>query len=361
MGRVGEQAAMERALAIAVQGWGRVAPNPLVGAVLLRDGEIVGEGYHAAFGDPHAEVAALESCDDPRGATCVVTLEPCAHEGKTPPCADALIGAGVARVVVAVADPNPAAAGGIARLRWAGIEVSVGLCETHAAALNAPFLFCASRPDRPYVALKLATSLDGQLADATGKSQWLSGSEARAFVQWLRAGFGAIGVGRGTAVADDPLLTVRGPLEPRRPPTRVLFARDGEVPRKLRMFDTDSGPVVVVIPHSRVADVSEAIVNKEVMVMGADSLTAAMESLRRQGIQSILIEGGGRLATSLLDEELVDRLYWIQAPRWLGTGTPAFTRAPISLDAAESWQVTERRALGPDTLLVVDRRLCLQV
>ncbi|MCH7475363.1 MAG: dihydrofolate reductase family protein, partial [Gemmatimonadetes bacterium] len=159
----------------------------------------------------------------------------------------------------------------------------------------------------------------------------------------------------------DPLLTVRGPLEPRRPPTRVLFARDGEVPRRLRMFDTDSGPVVVVIPHSRVADVSEAIVNKEVMVMGADSLTAAMESLRRQGIQSILIEGGGRLATSLLDEELVDRLYWIQAPRWLGTGTPAFTRAPISLDAAESWQVTERRALGPDTLLVVDRRLCLQV
>ncbi len=351
---------MERALAIAVQGWGRVAPNPLVGAVLLRDGEIVGEGYHAVFGGSHAEVAALESCDDPRGATCVVTLEPCSHEGKTAPCADALIGAGVARVVVAIADPNPAAAGGIARLRGAGIEVSVGLCEAHAAALNAPFLFCASRTDRPFVALKLATSLDGQLADATGKSQWLSGSEARAFVQWLRAGFGAIGVGRGTAVADDPLLTARGPLEPRCPPTRVVFARDGEVPRRLRMFDTDSAPVVVVVPHSRVADVSEAIVNKEVMVIGADSLTAAMESLRRRGTQSILIEGGGRLATSLLDEGLVDRLYWIQAPRWLGRGTPAFARAPISLDAAESWRVTERRALGPDTLLVVDRRLCLQ-
>jgi diaminohydroxyphosphoribosylaminopyrimidine deaminase/5-amino-6-(5-phosphoribosylamino)uracil reductase len=351
---------MERALAIAVQGWGQVAPNPLVGAVLLRDGEIVGEGYHAVFGGPHAEVAALESCDDPRGATCVVTLEPCAHEGKTAPCVDALIRAGVARVVVAIPDPNPAAGGGIDRLLQAGIDVSVGLCEAHAAALNAPFLFCASRADRPFVALKLATSLDGQLADASGKSQWLSGSEARAFVQWLRAGFGAIGVGRGTAVADDPLLTVRGPLEPRSPPTRVVFARDGEIPPSLRMFDTDPATAVVVVLHSRVADVSEVVVNKEVMVIGADSLTAAMESLRRRGIQSILIEGGGRLATSLLDDGLVDRLYWIQAPRWLGSGTPAFTRTPISLDLAESWRVTDRRALGPDTLLVVDRRLCLQ-
>ena len=149
-------------------------------------------------------------------------------------------------------------------------------------------------------------------------------------------------------------------LEPRSHPTRVVLARDGEIPPSLRMFDPDPAPTIVVVTHSRVADVSEVIVNKEVMVIGADSLTAAMESLRRRDIQSVLIEGGGRLATSLLDDGLVDRLYWIQAPRWLGGVTPAFTRAPISLDLAESWRVTDRRAFGPDTLLVVDRRLCLQ-
>ena len=352
---------MERALELALRGWGRVAPNPLVGAVLLRDGNIVGEGYHAEFGGAHAEVMALAECDDPRDSTCVVTLEPCSHEGKTPPCSQALIEAGVKRVVVAIEDPTHRAGGGIARLREAGVDVSLGVCDRPAAALNAPFLFTAADSDRPFVAVKLSTSLDGLVADAAGKSQWISGSNARDFVHWLRAGFDAIGVGRRTAVADDPLLTVRGAIQPRLPPTRVVLARDGEVPPDLRLFDTDVAPVVIVVAHSRVAMVSEVVVNKGVTVLGADGLPAALRALRHAGIGSILVEGGGDLATSLLQQGLVDRLYWIQAPRWLGRGTPAFgPREAILLDAAESWVVTDRRSLGQDTLLVVDRRLCLQ-
>ena len=370
---VTEQAAMKRALELAVKGWGRVAPNPLVGAVLLRDGEVVGEGYHAEFGQAHAEVMALADCSDPRGTTCVVTLEPCCHEGKTAPCTEALIAAGVERVVAAINDPTPEAAGGMRRLADAGVDVSVGLCRESAAALNAPFLFNASRPSpspspsssassyRPFVAVKLASSLDGLLADESGNSQWISGPESRDYVHWLRAGFGAIGVGRITAVVDDPLLTVRGPLQPRVSPTRVVLSRSGELPDDLRMFDTEVAPAVIVAARSRVAELSEVFVNKGVTVLGADDLEEAMRCLREAGIASILIEGGGSLASSLLDADLVDRLYWIQAPRWLGRGTPAFQRLEgVLLESAESWPVTERRALGDDTLLVVDRRLCLQ-
>ncbi|MDH5549941.1 MAG: bifunctional diaminohydroxyphosphoribosylaminopyrimidine deaminase/5-amino-6-(5-phosphoribosylamino)uracil reductase RibD, partial [Gemmatimonadota bacterium] len=216
--------AMARALELARRGWGRVAPNPLVGAVLVREGRLLAEGYHAEFGGEHAEIRALGDCADPSGATCVVTLEPCAHHGKTPPCADALVAAGVARVVFALPDPDPVAGGGAARLRQAGIEVAEGVGRLDAAALNAPFLWSRLRPERPFVALKMATSLDGFVADRSGASQWISGPEAREYAHWLRAGFDAVAVGRGTAVADDPALTVRGSVAPRVAPTRVVFA-----------------------------------------------------------------------------------------------------------------------------------------
>src|SRR5574341_7085 len=183
-----ELEAMNRALALAVEGWGRVSPNPLVGAVLLRDGRVVGEGYHAEFGGPHAEAAALAACPDPRGATCVVTLEPCAHHGKTPPCADALISAGVRRVVIALRDPHPEARGGVEVMRGAGLDIEVGCRQEAAAALNGSFLWSVVRPDRPFLALKIAASLDGVVADAEGRSQCISGDEAREYVHWLGAG-----------------------------------------------------------------------------------------------------------------------------------------------------------------------------
>ena len=355
-----DQEAMDRALALAVAGWGRVAPNPLVGAVLVRDGHIIGEGFHAEFGGPHAEVQALAACADAAGATCVVNLEPCAHLGKTPSCADALAAAGVARVVIAVRDPDPQAGGGADRLRAAGVEVEEGVGRRAAAALNAPFFWAHARPQRPFIALKLATSLDGFIADGQGGSQWLSGAVARDYVHWLRAGFDAIAVGRRTAEIDNPLLTVRGPVEPRVTPTRVVFARDGALARRLSLVETASQvPTVVFTSAAGVSGARRDLDGTDVAVQTATSLLDAARQLRDQGVQSVLVEGGGTLATALLEAGLVDRLYWIQAPVWLGQGTPAFgARSPTLLSDAQPWSVIERRALGPDTLLVVERELC---
>ena len=350
---------MERALELSLGGWGRVAPNPLVGAVLLVDGEIIAEGFHREFGKPHAEAAALAACGDATGATCVVNLEPCSHHGKTRPCADKLIAAGVSRVVVAVNDPHPEAGGGAEQLLQAGIEVSVGLCSERAAALNAPFLKSQLQSERPFVALKLATSLDGFVADARGRSQWLSGPEARDYVHWLRAGFDAIAVGRRTAEADDPQLTVRGSVEPRVAPTRVILTRSGHLRPELKVVRTaGEPPTLVVSRRSACRRLETQLVNTGVTVVGADGLIEILGALRQAGLRSVLVEGGGTIATALLRAGLVDRLYWIQAPIWLGTGIPAFGEGESSLlEETARWTVTDRRALGDDTLLVVDRKV----
>lgn len=350
-----ELEAMHRALALALRGWGRVSPNPMVGAVLLRDGAVVGEGYHAEFGGPHAEIAALAACPDPAGTTCVVNLEPCAHYGKTPPCADALMAARVRRLVIALPDPNPEAAGGIQALRGAGIEVDVGAAQEAAAALNAPFLWSVRRPDRPFVALKIATSVDGFMAAPNGRPQWISGPEARDYVHWLRAGFDAIGVGRQTAETDDPQLTVRGPLVPRVPPRRVVFTRSGSVRAGLTLVRTANEiPTIIVTDADAQARVESVLRGTGAEVIGAQGLKTSLVKLRTKGIRSLLVEGGAVLAGALLEEGLVDRLYWIRAPTPLGSGKT------VSLDGTTSWPVTERRALGRDTLLVMDRALCLQ-
>jgi diaminohydroxyphosphoribosylaminopyrimidine deaminase / 5-amino-6-(5-phosphoribosylamino)uracil reductase len=350
---------MRRALDLAWRGWGRVAPNPLVGAVILQGAEPVGEGFHAEYGHPHAEAAALAVAGErARGGTAVVTLEPCDHSGKQPPCTEALIKAGISRVVAAVADPNPEAGGGAERLRAAGIEVELGLQGDAARAQNAPFLHQFRVADRPFVALKLATTLDGRIADGTGRSRWISGGEARDFVHWLRAGFDAIGVGGSTARTDDSSLTVRGDLEPRRPPTRVVFDRDGDLPQGLTLVRTARDIPTVLVTHGtapthRLTQLEEA----GVVVHRSRDLTDGMRALRQAGIQSIVVEGGGRLAGALLAAGLVDRHYWIQSPIWLGdSGIPAIAGLPgVSLVVAERWQVVERRSLGQDTLLVVDR------
>jgi diaminohydroxyphosphoribosylaminopyrimidine deaminase/5-amino-6-(5-phosphoribosylamino)uracil reductase len=357
-----EREAMRRAMDLAVRGWGRVAPNPLVGAVLLRDGRIVGEGWHAEFGGPHAEAVALAACEDPTGTTCVVTLEPCAHHGKTPPCADALIAAGVARVVVALRDPTPDAGGGVEKLQAAGIDVAVGELATEAAALNAGFLCGALRPDRPWVAVKLATTLDGLIADAEGRSQWITGSDARDWVHWLRAGFDAIAVGRNTALADDPSLTARGSVTPRVPPARIVFAGTGDVPATLHCFARDAGGPAIAVVHPDVqAERERTLTPAGVDVLAAPTPAKALRRLRARGIRTLLVEGGGRLVGALLDANLVDRVYRVTAPRWLGRGTPAWAaRTGVRLEDAATWTVSERRTLGVDTLLVVDREPCSQ-
>lgn len=223
--------AMGRAFELARMGWGRVSPNPMVGALILQGDRVVAEGWHAEFGGPHAEAVALARAGAAaRGATVVVTLEPCNHQGKQPPCAEALIRAGVARVVVAVPDPNPEARGGAQRLRDAGIAVEFGVREDEARALNGIFFHRFAGLGRPFLALKLATTLDARIADQTGRSRWISGEEARDYVHWLRAGFDAIAVGGHTARVDNASLTVRATSSPGGPRRAWYLTAMGSCP-----------------------------------------------------------------------------------------------------------------------------------
>jgi diaminohydroxyphosphoribosylaminopyrimidine deaminase/5-amino-6-(5-phosphoribosylamino)uracil reductase len=354
------QAAMEHALSLAWRGWGRVHPNPMVGAVLLRDGAVVGEGWHAEFGGPHAERVALEQARDAaRGATLVVTLAPCRHQGKQPTCTDAIIAAGISRVVMALDDPNPDAAGGAEVLAAAGILVERGLASDEAAAQNAAFLHRFRNGDRPWVALKLAVSVDGRIADSTGRSQWISGDAAREWVHWLRAGFDAIAVGAGTVAKDDPSLTVRGAVAPRTPPLRVIFDEALTTTADSRLVNTaaEAPTLVLTMPSHLSSPVAEAIRRAGASVAPMDDLSDALRQLRLRGVERLLVEGGGRLASALLAAGLVDRFYQIQSPVWLGDhARPAFVDvADTPLDVASRWRVAERRALGQDTLLVLDR------
>lgn len=355
--------AMGRALELAWNGWGRVSPNPLVGAVVLQDEEVVGEGFHAEYGGIHAEVAALRAAGArTRGSTVVVTLEPCAHSGKQPPCTKALIEAGVRHVVAAMADPNPEAGGGTVQLIGQGIQVDLGLRGNEAARQNAAFVHRFNGTQRPFVALKLATTLDGKIADHAGRSRWISGAKAREFVHWLRAGFDAIGAGGYTVRTDDASLTVRGSIEPRVPPTRVVFDRLGDLPASLKLVRTarEIPTVLLTTPQASPAKL-DALESSGVVVHQGTSLAASLGALKDDGVDSVLVEGGGRLAGALLSEGLVDRYYWIQSPVWLGDrGISAVEGFPgSSLVEAERWHVVERRPLGEDTLLVVDRTECL--
>jgi diaminohydroxyphosphoribosylaminopyrimidine deaminase/5-amino-6-(5-phosphoribosylamino)uracil reductase len=354
-----ERDAMARALHLAWRGWGRVHPNPLVGATVVASGSLVGEGWHAEFGDVHAEPIALRDAGErARGATLVVTLEPCSHRGKQPPCTEAIIRAGVRRVVVALADPNPLAAGGADRLRAAGIDVELGLLGQAAADQNAAFVHRYVEPSRPFVAVKLATSLDGRIADAAGRSRWISGQPAQEYVHWLRAGFDAVAVGGRTARADDPQLTVRGPVEPRVEPRRVVFDAAADLDPGLTLVRTARRvPTLLVASPSAPAPRLERLAEAGVTIVPATTLADGLRALRGLGVDSLLVEGGGRLAGALLGQELADRYYRVQSPLWLGErGVPAISGLPSEpIDRAPRWRVVERRALGEDTLLVVDR------
>lgn len=352
-----EMEAMQRALELARRGWGRVHPNPMVGAVVLRGGQPVGEGYHAEFGGPHAEALALEKAGGlARGGTLVVTLEPCTHVGKQPACTGAVAASGVARVVAAVEDPNPVARGGAVDLNSRGITTTLGLCREEASALNAPFIHQHRNSTRPFVALKLATSVDGKVADQGGNSHWVSGPEARDYVQWLRAGFDAIAVGGSTARRDNPALTVRGPLQPRVAPRRVVLTRSGNLDGANQLLaNNDGGSVMVGLVSAGDPSDLRRRVGSANLIQG-DSLDAVLAGFRQAGVGSMLVEGGGDLAGSLLSRHLVDRFYWIQAPLWLGTGAAAFGNLEATdLEYAERWRPVERRELGADTLLVLDR------
>jgi diaminohydroxyphosphoribosylaminopyrimidine deaminase/5-amino-6-(5-phosphoribosylamino)uracil reductase len=349
-----DRAYMRRALVLARRGWGRTAPNPMVGAVVVRDDEIVGEGWHALYGGPHAEVVALSAAGaSARGSTLYVTLEPCAHSGKTPPCTDAIVRAGVARVVSAVRDPNPIAAGGARKLEAAGIEVAFGIEETEARELNAHF-FHALTSSRPFVTLKLATSIDGAIADASGRSQWLTGEDARRYVHRLRAGHDAVAVGAGTALTDDPSLTVRSGKPPRVAPTRIVFDRRARLPLSSKLVRTAREVPTIVVAADASLREARGLADAGVRVIEGANLDEALRTLRSLEVRSILVEGGAVLAGALLAAAVVDRLVIFQAPIVLGAGArSAFAHVPAhALPNAPRWRVVDRRSIGQDLMTV---------
>ena len=359
-----DSAFMRRALSLARKGWGQTAPNPMVGAVIVRDDQIVGEGFHARYGEEHAEVAALRAAGErAQGATVYVSLEPCAHFGKTPPCADALITAGVRRVVAALRDPSPVAGGGGERLRKAGIAFEHGVEADDACELNAPF-FHALRGTRPWVTLKLAVSIDGAIADAARSPGWLTGARARREVHRLRAGSDAVAVGIGTAVADDPQLTVRGVPAPRISPLRVVFDRTARLPPASALARSAHDIRTVVLAQSPDPQRTAALTAAGVEVQTAPSLVEALRWLREEGVHSLLVEGGATIAGALLGNFAVDRLIIFQAPVLLGAGAiGAFACAPPQLARdLRRLEIIERRAFGDDlmTVYALEPRPCSQ-
>ena len=317
---------MRRALKLAERGWGRVSPNPMVGAVVLRDDASVGEGWHEGPGTPHAEVMALaEAGDQARGATVVCTLEPCDHTGRTGPCTQALIASGVACVVIGAGDPNPIVHGaGVTRLRDAGIDVVTGVLDGEAHRLNEAYDRHVAT-GRPFVTMKMASSLDGKTAAIDGSSRWITGEAARADVQRLRAGADAIVVGAGTAQEDDPSLTVRDPRWAQaRPPLRVVIDTAGRVPAEGHLFDAAAPTLVAttdLTPRARVDLWSEAGADVLVLdrdVAGGVSLDGLFAALGKRDVQGVLVEGGATLAWSLVRDGLVDKVVQYLAPLLVG-------------------------------------------
>ena len=335
------------------------SPNPRVGAVVVRDGVVVGEGYHEGSGTPHAEVKALEGVDA-AGATLYVNLEPCTHNGKTPPCAPAVIEAGISRVVVATEDPDQRVAGkGIEMLRDAGVEVVVGTCAEAAGALNRPYLHHRATA-RPLVTLKLALSLDGKVAAADGSSRWITGERARGRVHSRRLEVDAILIGAGTVIDDDPQLTVRDVRAPRQP-VRVILDAVGRVPVTRQVFGR--GEVIVITtlscPHEQKTRWKSA--GAEVVVVpaspdGVVDLKATIANLGARGWLEVYCEGGAALATSLLREDLVDRLELNFGPILIGgDGIGLGSLGIPTIGQAARWRIAHVSEMGDDIVTVLER------
>lgn len=334
---------MRSALALAERGLGAVWPNPAVGCVLVRDGQAIGRGWTQPGGRPHAETEALARAGAAaKGTSAYITLEPCSHHGRTPPCADALIRAGIARAVVACEDPDPRVSGaGIARLRAAGIAVEVGLCRAEARAQNQGFLQRVEA-GRPLLTLKVASTLDGRIATHSGASRWITGETARAWGHSLRASHDAIMIGIGTALADDPLLTCRLPGLETRSPVRLIVDGRLRLPLTSRLVRSAAEvPTWLLVRPDAEPMRAQAyracgleVVKSPVTAAGTLDLPALCRVLAERGLTRILIEGGARLSAGLVRQRLIDRLEWFRAPRLIGgDGIPAL--APFGIDTVD--------------------------
>ena len=358
-----DESFMDRALELARGGWGRVSPNPLVGAVVVSRGRVIGEGFHARYGSEHAEVVALRQAGEGTvGSTLYVSLEPCDHHGRTPPCTEAIRRAGISRVVYGCRDPDGTAGGGGDILQRAGLEVVGGVRATAAARLNGPFIW-----DRlglgPWVSLKLALSLDGRIAARPGTRTDLTGRETAAYVHQLRAGHDAIMVGGRTAVIDDPLLTVRLAPSPRLSPTRVVLDPGLEISADSRLVGSvNEAPLLILCSGDAPVERRRRIEKRGVEIASVRGegarldLVAVLRILGARGLRSIMAEGGGRLAAGLLAEELVRRQYLIYAPTVLGPeGVPSIGADVVG--RSSDWRVVRREGLGGDSLLELEDRL----
>ncbi len=317
---------MQRALALAEKGRGFVSPNPLVGAVIARDGEIIAEGFHRRFGGPHAEIEALGAATaDVTGSTMYVTLEPCCHHGKTPPCTNAIIEAGIARVVMAMEDPHPLVAGkGRKTLEAAGIKVESGLLEERASKLNESFVKFATT-GFPFFIAKAAMTLDGKIATRTGDSRWITGEQARGLVHRLRAEVDAIMVGSGTVEADDPLLTTRNLPGKGRDATRIIVDGDAKLSPERRVFHVESAaPTLVVVKTDAPPQRKSALAASGAELVeieprnGKVDLAKLAKSLGERGIASVMIEGGGGLLAAVFEAGIVDKALFFIAPKIFG-------------------------------------------
>jgi diaminohydroxyphosphoribosylaminopyrimidine deaminase/5-amino-6-(5-phosphoribosylamino)uracil reductase len=357
---------MRAALALARRGLGNAWPNPAVGCVLVKDGRVIGRGWTQPGGRPHAETEALRRAGEAaRGATAYVTLEPCSHHGRTPPCCEALAGAGIARVVMAMRDPDPRVNGrGLAMLRGAGIVVEEGLLEAEARALNAGF-FRRIQAGMPVVTLKLASTLDGRIATASGESRWITGEAARREVHALRARHDAILVGSGTVLADDPDLTCRIPGMERVPMLRVVADARLRTPPAARLVQgAQPAPALIITApgHPPAAQAPFIAAGADIVTVPAHAaggldLPSLLRALGRRGVTRVLAEGGAGLAAALLRQGLVDRLIWFHAPAVMGgDGHPALEGLRLAaLSAMPRFRRTAQRALGDDMLSEFER------
>jgi diaminohydroxyphosphoribosylaminopyrimidine deaminase / 5-amino-6-(5-phosphoribosylamino)uracil reductase len=353
---------MMRAIKLARRGEGMVSPNPLVGAVIVKSGRIIGEGYHRRFGGPHAEIEALgRAGGSVRGATMHVTLEPCCHQGKTPPCTESLIAAGLARVVVGTPDPNPLVSGkGLAILGRHGMETAVGVLADECARLNERF-FTFMRTGIPFVTLKFAQTLDGRIACANGHSRWISSAPSLRFAHRLRALHDAVVVGVDTVIQDNPLLTVR--LARGRNPLRIVVDSALRIPPDAGILkDQDAAKTIIATTRRADAKTRTGLEGngRELLTVDADrkgrvDLLKLLSELGRRGVSSVLVEGGSALITSVLKEQLANRLVAIIAPKIVGTGIDAVGDLGIR-NMDDALVLTDRKVyrLGDD--LIVDAR-----
>jgi diaminohydroxyphosphoribosylaminopyrimidine deaminase/5-amino-6-(5-phosphoribosylamino)uracil reductase len=351
-----DHAYMARALQLAARGLYTTSPNPRVGCVIVKDGRIIGEGWHQKAGEPHAEIHALmEAGMAAQGATVYVTLEPCSHHGRTPPCADALVGAGVARVVAAAQDPNPNVSGnGLARLKAAGIETQCGLMEAQTRELNEGF-FKRMVYGHPYVRIKTASSLDGRTALASGESKWITGEAARADVHRLRARSCAILTGIETVLTDNPQLNVRG-VETVRQPMKVIVDSSLRTPPDAAILQGAKTFIACAVPDAKKAAALEAADAEILCLPGADGkvdLSALLSRLAQKGVNELMTEAGPRLNGALIASGVVDE--WVQylAPCLLGDAArPLFELTePASMQKRLDWKLNDQRMLGADLRL----------